>query len=172
MKKTISKIFLLALAGVLFSDTALAATNISFSATKIKVVKGQNFTLGLIVDPAGSPNYTVKVKLNFPADLVRIKSFTFEPGWFPLSQPGYDLIDNQKGILIKTAGYPGGFSDSTKFGTITFSAKKSGQGTISLADGSFVLDAENKNVLKNSISSVSLAITEKLAKLRQALRGK
>lgn len=158
MAKTFPKI-IGALIGLVFAaGPAMAATNVVFSPVGVKVSQGQNFILNLQVDPAGKPNYTAKVELNFPADLVQFKGFSFGPGWFPLSQPGYDLIDNQKGVVVKTAGYPGGISKLAVFGTATFQAKKNGQGQIKVGPNSMALDINNANVIKNPISPVTLTI--------------
>lgn len=156
--KTFPKIMVTLIGSAFLASPVLAATDITFSPASIKANQGQNFILSLYVDPAGKPNYTAKVELNFPADLVQFKGFTFGSGWFPLSQPGYDLVDNQKGAVIKTAGYPGGISKLAVFGTATFQAKKSGQGQIKVGPNSMTLDINNGNVIKSPIVPVSLTI--------------
>ncbi|MCH7552011.1 FeoB-associated Cys-rich membrane protein, partial [Patescibacteria group bacterium] len=103
-------------------------------------------------------NYTVKTELRYPADLLEVKLFTFTNSWMPIAQPGYDLIDNTNGTLIKTAGYPGGVSSTVTFGTVSFLAKKSGNGTITLNKNSFALDANNQHVLSGT-PAVSFNIT-------------
>ena len=122
-----------------------AATNFGLYPLKISVTEGQTFRLAVNVNPNGQKNYTVKVGLKFPADLVSVSSWTFSGSWQPLSQPGYDSIDNSGGNLIKTAGYPGGINKSVTFGTITFKAKKTGTGIISFTGGSMALDETNAN---------------------------
>ena len=136
----------------------LAATDILFSPASITVKQGQTFILSASVNPQGVKNYTVKLELNYPADLLEVKSFTFGSKWMPLSQPGYDSIDNTKGVLIKTAGYTGGLSSIASFGTISFLAKKTGSGTIVVGDDSLALDSTNKNVLSGT-PQVSVTVT-------------
>jgi hypothetical protein len=84
-------------------------------------------------------------------------SFTFGSGWLALTQPGYDSIDNTNGVLIKTAGYPGGFSSSANFGTVSFYAKKTGSGTIKIGDSSLAFQASSQSAITGS--GTSFAVT-------------
>lgn len=142
---------------VFFTAPAWASTTLSFAPTKITVEAGTNYNLKLVVNPHGVKNYTAKAEVKYPADLIEVKSFTFGSGWMALAQSGYDLIDNTRGVLIKTAGYPGGVSDSTAFGTISFLAKKTGSGVISIGDKSLVLDAASQNVFVGPLAKTILA---------------
>ena len=142
----------------IWSMPVLAATNILFSPPSITVKQGQTFVLTASINPQDIKNYTVKLELNYPAELLEVKSFTFGNIWMPLSQSGYDSIDNTKGILIKTAGYPGGLSSTASFGTVSFLAKKAGSGTITIGNNSLALDSTNKNVLSGT-PQVSVLIT-------------
>lgn len=125
---------------------ASAATAFSFSPLKISVHAGQTFTVNVRVNPKGTKNYTVKADIKFPADLVSVTKWQFGEDWMGLSQSGYSLMDNAGGELIRTAGYPDGFSGLTTFGTATFTAKKDGTGVIEFTGGSIALDANNANV--------------------------
>jgi len=150
MKKILLTITLAVLGAMFLATPALAATNVSFSPVSIKVASGQNFNMAIVINPQGVNNYTAKVELNYPADILQVKSFSFGSNWMALSQSGYDLIDNTNGVLIKTAGYPGGLSSSATFGTVSFYAKKAGSGTIKLGSGALALDANNQNVLSGT----------------------
>jgi len=156
MKKII---FASLLTGIFLAGSALAATSFSFSSTAFNVAQGQSFVLRTAVDPQGVANYTVKLELQYPADLLEVRSFTLGNSWMVVSQPGYDLIDNTSGVLIKSAGYPGGLSSSASFGTISFYAKKSGNGTIQTTNNSFALDANSQNVLSGT-AQASVAISK------------
>ena len=150
MKKNLLKITLTVLGAMFLATSALAATNVSFSPASIKVTSGQNFNVAVTVNPQGINNYTAKIELDYPADILEVKSFSFGSNWMALSQAGYDLIDNTNGVLIKTAGYPGGLSQTANFGTVSFYAKKAGSGTIKVDSGSLALDANNQNVISGS----------------------
>lgn len=139
------------------TTVAFASTNISLTPTSVNVQEGQIFSLQVSVAPQGVKNYTIKTEVAYPADLLEVKSFTFGSSWMPLSQPGYDLIDNKNGVLIKTAGYPGGASDYKIFGTITFMARKTGNGSIKTTTNSLALDSTNTNTL-SGISASSVVI--------------
>ena len=150
MKKILITILLTALGIAVLAMPALAATTVSFSPASVNVVSGKSFNVVVAVNPQGASNYTEKIELDYPADLLQVKSFSLGSNWMALSQPGYDLIDNTNGVLIKTAGYPGGLSSSATFGTVSFYAKKAGSGTIKLGSGSLALDANNQNVLSGA----------------------
>ena len=158
MRKLLFTISLAALGVIVLAMPALAATTVSLSPVNISVTSGKNFNVVIAVNPQGASNYTEKIELDYPADLLQVKSFSLGSNWMALSQTGYDLIDNTNGKLIKTAGYPGGISSSATFGTVSFYAKKAGSGTIKLGNGSLALDANNQNVLSGT-PSVSVAIT-------------
>jgi len=160
MKKYLLTILLGAFGTMVIAAPALAATSVSFAPVNVSVRQGQTFTLTIGVNPQGVKNYTAKTELHYPADLLEVKSFTFAPSWMPLAQTGYDLTDNTNGVLIKTAGYPGGVSSALTFGTVSFLAKKSGNGTITLNSGnSLALDANNQNVIAGASVQTAVAIS-------------
>src|SRR5205823_1611911 len=84
---------------------------------------------------------------------------TFASGWTALSQPGYDVVNNTTGSLIKTAGHPGGITTGTILGTITFKAKATGSATIKATTDSLLLDKTNKNLLSGVQGAVNVSIT-------------
>lgn len=160
MKKNFTKVVLSALFVALTAvDPVFAATDILFSPAAIQVQQGKTAAINILVNPAGAANYTIKTELRFPADMVSVQSFSFGQGWMPLYQSGYDLTDNGNGILIKTAGYSGGLSDQKIFGTVVFSAKKTGQAVINISSNSMALDVEGKNVLKSSLSPLIVTVS-------------
>jgi hypothetical protein len=159
MKKYLLTILLGAFGAMILVAPALAATSVSFTPVSVSVSQGQSFTFTIGVNPQGVKNYTAKIEFHYPADLLEAKSFTFANGWMPLPLPGYDLIDNTNGVSIKTAGYPGGVSSPVTFGTVSFLAKKSGNGTIALSGNSFVLDANNQNALAGASAQTAVAIS-------------
>lgn len=163
IKKNMTKKILIfssvALGGMFLASSVLAATTISFSPTNINASPGETFNLTISLNPQGVRNYTVKAEVNYPADLLEVKSFSFSNGWMAIPQTGYDLIDNTNGLLIKAAGYPGGIPISASFGTISFSAKKAGSGTISLSNNSMTLGDSNQNLLTSPLAQASVRIT-------------
>jgi hypothetical protein len=133
MKKiTLTSIAAVALGTMLFAFTALAATTASMTPTNVKVVAGQQFNIVVAVNPNGTSNFAEQLQVKYPADLLQVTSFNIGSNWMSLTQPGYDSIDNVNGVMVKTAGYAGGITTLTPFGTITFTAKKSGSGTIAI----------------------------------------
>ncbi len=140
-------LIIIGLVGVsLAAYSAFAATSVSLSETDVSVKTGQAFSLKVYVNPIGDTVYTAKVKVDFPAKLVRITSFDFNNKWMPLSQSGYDMINNSGGVLIKTGGYPGGTTSSVLLGTINFVANTEGSGVIKVSNGTEILNDGNANV--------------------------
>src|SRR3989338_8292277 len=157
-KKILTTIALTILGTIILTAPTLAATLASLSPANVSVTSGKSFNITIAVNPQGVSNYTEKIELTYPADILEVKSFNFGGSWMPLSQTGYDLIDNVGGKLIKTAGYPGGLSSSANFGTVSFYAKKTGSAIIKLGANSLALDANNQNVLNGS-PEVSVAVS-------------
>ncbi len=120
------------------------ASSTSFAPATVNITTGQSFSVSIVINPQET-DYTAKVALSYPADLLSVTSFSFASGWLPLSQPGYDSIDNASGLMVKTAGFSGGFSGSKVFGTVTFMAKAAGSATIVPTNGTQILDASNAN---------------------------
>lgn len=126
---------------------ALGAS-VSFEPDNLTTKAGQVFELAIVLTPSAGSVYTGKIQLRFPADALEVKSFKMSDGFMPMQQPGYDLADNSAGLLIKTGGYPGGFSKPTAFGRVSFLVKKTGQATIAVdTPNSLMLDALGKNTL-------------------------
>jgi|GEM_PF-7128661 len=152
MKKHI--LFAIIAITALTGNSVLAASTISLTPENINVYERQSFDVMIAVISPKTDDYTVRVELNYPADLLEISSFNFVNDWIPLND---DLIDNAKGVLIKSAKYPDNVSSTAIFGIVSFTAKKTGSGVIKLGDNSIVLDSNNQNVLSET-SEVSFKI--------------
>ncbi len=137
----------------LIVSTPAFATTLSFTPTTVSVVAGQTFTTDIFIDAQGATVYTARANVSYPADILEATAFSFESGWIILSQPEYDLIDNTNGLLIKTAGFANGFSDTKKLGTVTFTAKKSGVATINTTDDSLIYDLNGTNTITEQASA-------------------
>lgn len=134
------------LGAILFSKPVFAATNFQFSPTKVTVKEGETFTVQTTVIPSKGKNYTVKLELEFPPEMLSIKSWSYGDNWMPVRKTGYDLLNNDKGHFIRTAGYPEGFDSATVFGTITLYARKSGEAMLRINKESFIFDQNGKNI--------------------------
>ncbi len=139
----------------------LAATTASLSPASVAMAPGQKFNVVITVNPQGTSNYVEKLEINYPADLIEAASFAFGSNWMPLTQPGYDSTDNSNGVMIKTAGYPGGLTSSAVFGTVSFSAKKAGSGTIKIGNASLAFEANSQTAITGS--PTSFAVTAPVA---------
>ncbi|MBU1132438.1 hypothetical protein KKC32_04305 [Patescibacteria group bacterium] len=140
------------------SPTAPAMTKVILSPAVIEISPQKTFTINIDIDPQGIKNYTVKMQALFPADLVEVQSFKFAADTVELDETGYSEIDNKKGILIKTSGFPGGISTKTNFGSITFLTKKAGSGNIKIGDESFAFDSNGEDVLYAPLPQSKLTV--------------
>ena len=147
----------------LLADSALALTEISLNPSNLNIKPAQSFSLNILVSPQNLKNYTVKAELKYPAQLMEVIEFKLADKWVGLNQPGYNLIDNANGVLIKTAGYPKGFNTNLIFGTVTFKARKTGAGIVSIGNGSLALDINSKNINSGSLASASVIIENIIA---------
>jgi hypothetical protein len=139
-----------------FAAQALASTVTTLSPSTIEVKAGQTFTVNVSVNPQGTPNMVEKIELLFPSNLLSVTSFSQGANWMSLTQPGYDSTDNTGGTLVKTAGYPSGFSTSLTFGTVTFYAKNPGIGTIRLGSNSQAFDANGQTAMSGNTVTVNV----------------
>lgn len=141
----------------LIAPTALAgAGTITVSPATKEIMQGQTFTMSVNVNPAAAL-FTAKAVVRYPANLLEVKGFSYGSQWLPLTQAGYDGIDNASGVLVKTAGYPGGLSAAKALGTITFRAKATGTATITVGSDSALLDSNSANTLTSGgTSSVTI----------------
>ncbi len=157
MKKILLTISLTVLGVLILAMPTLAATTVSLSPASVSVKSGQSFNVSVAVNPQGTNNYVEKVELKYPADMLQVNSFSLGSAWMALTQPGYDLTDNTNGILMKSAGYPGGLSSATTFGTVSFYAKKAGNGTITIGNNSLAFEVNSQSALSGT--PVSFTIT-------------
>lgn len=161
-----SFVLIAALAFVL-PGAAMAAT-VDISPTTVSVTPGKTFTVTLTADPAGAKVYTTRANVSFDPALVSVTGFTLAPKWLALQASGYDAIDNAGGTLIKTAGYPGGLTAPTVFGTVTFTAKAAGTATVQITSKSMMLDDTSTNTLAGTQGSAVVTIAAPAQKLAPA----
>lgn len=150
------------LLGFIAAPVGVFASSFIFQSKTVTIQTGKTFTLPVVVDPASEQQYTVRLTATYPADKLEVTSFVFAASWLTVPQPGYDLIDNKRGELIKTAGFPTGFLSPAPFGVITFRAKQAGEAVITVGQSSFILNAESKSSLQ-SRPRVLVAIIEQPA---------
>jgi hypothetical protein len=154
MKKTYILGLVIGLVGI--ANVASAAT-ITIDPEKINVIQGEDLVVSFVVSPENGENtYTTRLALEYPKDLLEVKSFTYAPEWIPVVREKYDFDNKEKGLIMKTAGFPKGFNESKVFGTITFSVKGEGTGAIRTKEDSFVLNARNENVLRGYFREISV----------------
>jgi len=157
MKKiTLTKIITV-LGMLAFALPVMAATTASLSPSSVNVVAGKSFTITVAVDPQGTKNYAEKLEVDFPVANLQVSSFTLNSSWMALTQSGYDSTDNTNGVLIKTAGYTGGITGPTTFGTITFTALKSGNGNITIGNNSLAFQISSQTVITGNQTAFNVS---------------
>ncbi len=155
----ITKLISLACALAVIAPSVAVAATIGLSPTSFAVDKSATFSVEVSANPSPETAYTVRANLSFDPNLLELVSWSFAPKWLVLSQTGYDVEDNAKGILVKTAGYPGGLTSSTVLGTAVFRAKSVGTATVSVDAASLVLDKASKNLLVGAQGSALITIS-------------
>lgn len=153
-------LFYVALAALLLAPLIAQAGTIYTSPSQGEYREGDTVYVSVFVNPKGDNIYTTKIDVRFSPSIVRVNSFRLNSDWMPLKQPGYDLIDNSQGRLIKTGGYPGGVSSKVLFGTIGLQLKTQGTVQITIGGDTLLLDESNENVLNGSSGS-SFSIIER-----------
>lgn len=138
-----------AIAGLLFSSVpAVSAATLNAEPMKLTVATGEEVRVVVNVVPGvNERDYTAQVEMRYDPELFEFKTISYGNKWISVIRPVYDEAGFGNNSLVKTAGYPGGFTKPEVFGVATFIAKKSGTGTITFGDNSFVLDAYNNNTL-------------------------
>lgn len=129
---------------------------------------GQTFSVNITADPSGAKTYTIRANISFDPASVEFVSFSFAPKWIALSQAGYDSENNAGGVLIKTAGYPGGVTSATVFGTATFRTKSAGASTVSVTNSSLALDAGGKNLISGPQGALLVTVAAEMPKTAPA----
>ncbi len=138
---------------------AAMAASVNLSPATVSVTPGKTFTVTVTAEPAGADVYTVRANVSFDPALVQVTGFALAPKWLALSMSGYDSIDNTNGMLIKTAGYPGGITAPTVFGTVTFTAKAAGTAHLSVTGQSMLLDENSKNTLSGTQGATQVTVS-------------
>ena len=136
------------------------AASVALAPASVSPKVGQTFTVTITTDPSGAKVYTTRANVSFDPARVSFVSFAFASKWVPLSQGGYDSEDNAKGILIKTAGYPGGMTTPTVLGTATFKVRAVGASAIRVTTDSLVLDSASKNMLAGTQGSTQVTVAD------------
>ncbi len=114
----------------------------------VTAIEGQEISIIVIATPEKDAlNYTARMEMHYPSDIFKYDSTTYWSGWVPVVRDDYDVVDEENGMIIKTAGMPKGFNEKTIFALVKFTAKKSGSGFISFGDSSFVLNDDNFDTL-------------------------
>lgn len=147
----------LALAALMGASTAHAAA-LTVSPQTVAVAPGDTVTVTVAVAPQGATISAVKADIAY-SSLLSVKSFALAPNWVAMTKSGFDQMST--GSVVKSAGYPGGFTATTTFGTITFTAKSTGTATIALKNTSEIYDKSGVNDLSGTQGKavVTIAMT-------------
>ena len=156
MKKISTFSFVFALA-LFLGATPTQASVISLSPQAVSVSSGQTVSLTISVDSEGASLSTVESKITYPANLLTPTSFTLAPAWTALTEPGYDQMAN--GMVIKTAGYPHGFSGVQAFGTLTFRAIGTGTAALAVDGSSIAYSTSGQNTVAGTQGSAAVSIS-------------
>jgi hypothetical protein len=151
---------LLILLFLFWSGCSLAAgtASINISPQSGSYKEGKTFPLTISIDPVGGKIDTVRAKLVFSPDLLRIKSFSTSPSFS--FQTGSNGFDNNAGTFSWGAGIAGGTSSPAVFGTVIFEVLKQGDAKVSVERSSMVL-ASGEDKFNGITSSANFALLQK-----------
>ena len=144
------------------NGTEVFPSLVSLSPNTVTVAEGERMSYVVTVFPRGDKEYTAQVVLKYPAEFLSLERVEYGSGWVPVVRPEYDAHDTEKGIVVKTAGYPNGFSEKKVFAVLTFRALTSGTGDLSFETNSFTLNSENTNTL-GGVSVPDRALAQSLS---------
>lgn len=153
--KTLAHI-IIALAALTAAAPALAST-VTLAPATISVAAGQTVSMTVSVDTGQASAVTAKAVIAYPEDMLEAVSFSFAPVWIQLSQPGYDSMAG--GLVVKTAGYPGGFTGAKALGTLVFKAKKAGTAAVAVSGDSAVWGGQGGSTLSGAQGASAITIT-------------
>lgn len=143
MKNNMKKIIIIIIGLTLTLPTMASAASFVVNSTASTYNVGDIITVSIAVNPTPNTSYTSMFDASFSTDTLEVVSFSMNDKMLAIKQLGYDAIDNNSGLLIKTGGYPGGVNTVTNFGTLVLKAKKEGVGTLTINDNSKLLDENN-----------------------------
>ncbi|HEY4473623.1 MAG TPA: hypothetical protein VI957_00480 [Candidatus Paceibacterota bacterium] len=154
------KIYALIIGLVLSAPLGVSAASFVITPSTGTYAAGSIITVSISVNPESSTVYTAMLDVRFPVGVFEVISFKMNDVLLPITQSGYDTVDNSNGILTKTGGYTGGLSSTALFGTLMLRAKSAGAGTLAVVDSSKLLDSNNVD-LQSGTQSVSFIIAAK-----------
>lgn len=115
------------------------------------VYAGDTVHISVYINTPESSTLVAQSDLSFSEKMLWAQSFTIAPGWLPVVGDEYQILDNGRGALRRTAGFEGSVSGRVLFGTILGIARGDGVGTLTVNNQSFILDDNNKNILRESL---------------------
>jgi hypothetical protein len=143
-------------------NTAHAGGKASFSLSpKLGTYNvGGIYRLDVFIYPNGETVDTVRVKINFPADALKVENVSKNSAFSYTT--GGNAIDNEKGLVSFGSGIPGGTLKSTRFLSIDFHIKKEGKKQIVLnADSIMAGDGQNLSNGRPFIATAEFRIAPK-----------
>lgn len=151
---------------LLLLPLSATAASLSLTPSAVSTAPGRSFTLDIVANPSNATSSllatitSIRAHVAFDPRIVQETSFSFAPGWLALPEPGYDTIDNADGTAIKTAGYPGGITRSTPFGSMTFRviAPAAGKTLVVIAGDTEMLDGESVNQFAGSANGALIQV--------------
>ena len=125
------------------------------------VFVGDSIRVPVFIHPESEAISIVGADIHFPRELLWAKSFTFAGGWVPVSGEEFDVIDNGKGEIRKTAGFEDAFMERQLFGTIEFIAIKDGIAEMKPGNNSYIFDSKTENLFSKESKTFTIQISQR-----------
>jgi len=141
IKKTFVGILLLAI--VVIPTKVLAETQVVVSPASQTVSTGSVIKTAITIIPDNERIYTGQIEIIYPPSLLEFESFSFEGGVLAHTAP--EFYNTKSGMIVRTAGFPGGTSAPIQFGTATFRAKSAGNAFVVIGANTVILNGSGTN---------------------------
>jgi hypothetical protein len=159
MKKVLT--FIIAF-GLIFTGFGVANASglatLSFSPESTNIATGGIFNFDINIDPNGENLDTVRLVVNYPANMLEVTDYT--PGLlFPTESPG-NSIDNTSGTISQGSFKTGGdVTEAGTVGTISFRALSGGTAVVSFDSESHAIEAGEEKLDLTGSDSVVVTIS-------------
>lgn len=143
---------------LLFSGASNAQESASFTLSPPSGTyeTGDTMQMNIYVDTEGQNIDTARASMTYSAEMLEVESFTYGPAFIiPSPESGFD---NQAGTLSYGAGIPGGTTEGTVFGTVTFRVKEVGVAIVELNGSSMIL-CEGESVYSGRAVQANFELT-------------
>lgn len=146
---------------IIFAPHFALAASFELGLSSASAALGDVIRIPVYVNAEEEPVVIADARIQFPRDLLWVKSFTIAPSWVAVSGETYNYVDNGSGVTRATAGFEEGIHGHTLFGELELIAIGAGVADVRVLPDSSLLDAHNRDVLadtKEAHTQIEIAV--------------